>query len=45
MPLFQLVPFTFGNKWGFVVKATLFLASGFWFPFMALELQLRKAKQ
>ncbi|CEF66462.1 Cytochrome c oxidase subunit VIIc family-containing protein [Strongyloides ratti] len=37
------LPFSVTNKWAFAIKATLFLAVGFWTPFVAVEYQLRKA--
>uniref|UniRef100_A0A914YW34 Cytochrome c oxidase polypeptide VIIc n=1 Tax=Panagrolaimus superbus TaxID=310955 RepID=A0A914YW34_9BILA len=39
------LPFNVRNKWAFAVKATLFLAVGFWAPFIVVEYQLRKANQ
>ncbi|CAJ0593121.1 unnamed protein product [Cylicocyclus nassatus] len=37
-------PFSVANRWMFSIKATLFLAIGFWAPFAVVEYQLRKAK-
>ncbi|VDK72849.1 unnamed protein product [Anisakis simplex] len=39
------MPFNVRNKWLFFTKATLFLATGFWAPFLVVEYQLRKANQ
>uniref|UniRef100_A0A0N4Z2A8 Cytochrome c oxidase polypeptide VIIc n=1 Tax=Parastrongyloides trichosuri TaxID=131310 RepID=A0A0N4Z2A8_PARTI len=37
------LPFLVRNKWAFAVKATVFLATGFWAPFAVVEYHLRKA--
>ncbi|CAI4227581.1 unnamed protein product [Auanema sp. JU1783] len=37
------LPFHATNKWGLAVKSVLFLAVGFWAPFLVVEYQLRKA--
>ncbi|CAJ0573284.1 unnamed protein product, partial [Mesorhabditis spiculigera] len=37
------VPFNVRNKWLFASKAVVFLAVGFWAPFLVVEWQLRKA--
>ncbi|KHN81419.1 hypothetical protein Tcan_13829 [Toxocara canis] len=39
------LPFNVRNKWLFFTKATFFLASGIWAPFLVVEYQLRKANQ
>ncbi|KJH47157.1 cytochrome c oxidase subunit VIIc [Dictyocaulus viviparus] len=38
-------PFDVSNKWLFGIKAIIFLASGFWAPFVVVDYQLRKANQ
>uniref|UniRef100_A0A0M3I0F0 Cytochrome c oxidase polypeptide VIIc n=1 Tax=Ascaris lumbricoides TaxID=6252 RepID=A0A0M3I0F0_ASCLU len=39
------LPFNVRNRWLFFTKATLFLATGIWAPFLVVEYQLRKANQ
>uniref|UniRef100_A0AC34RN67 Cytochrome c oxidase polypeptide VIIc n=1 Tax=Panagrolaimus sp. JU765 TaxID=591449 RepID=A0AC34RN67_9BILA len=39
------LPFFAHNKWVFATKAIIFLAVGFWAPFVVVEYQLRKANQ
>uniref|UniRef100_A0AC35TYR8 Cytochrome c oxidase polypeptide VIIc n=1 Tax=Rhabditophanes sp. KR3021 TaxID=114890 RepID=A0AC35TYR8_9BILA len=39
------LPFMARNKYAFAAKATLFLASGFWAPFLIVEYHLRKTMQ
>ncbi|CAD5211593.1 unnamed protein product [Bursaphelenchus xylophilus] len=39
------VPFNVRNHRLFTLKATIFLAIGFWAPFIVVEYQLRKANQ
>uniref|UniRef100_A0A1I7XVN7 Cytochrome c oxidase polypeptide VIIc n=1 Tax=Steinernema glaseri TaxID=37863 RepID=A0A1I7XVN7_9BILA len=39
------LPFNVRNRYGLAIKAVLFLASGFWAPFLVVEYQLRKANQ
>uniref|UniRef100_A0A0K0F8S7 Cytochrome c oxidase polypeptide VIIc n=1 Tax=Strongyloides venezuelensis TaxID=75913 RepID=A0A0K0F8S7_STRVS len=39
------LPFLVHKKWSFAVKATLFVATGFWAPFAVVEYHLRKANK